>query len=201
MTNESNTNRNILSALNELRDLYEILISDVRECTDVIQKQDTQFARRTFVRSVFAFVEGVVFRLKQMALEASSELQVSLSIPEVAVLSEETYELNDKGEPSAKSNYPQLPRNTKFAFKIVAYVFSINYKLKIDDSGWASFLEAIKIRNRLMHPKTIQETSISDEDLEIVGKALMWFIESELGLVKQARMATQNIMNWSEDAP
>jgi hypothetical protein len=197
MENNKQTGIKVISALNELKQLYEILITDVRECADALQQQDTEFRRRIFVRSVFAFIEAVVFRLKQLALEASNELSVELSISETALLSEESYELTEKGDPYTKTNHLQLPKNTRFAFKAVAQVFSSEYKLKIDNSGWASFLDAIKIRNRLTHPKTIGDTSVSDQELDVVSKALLWFTNSELELVKEARTATQDKMNWT----
>ena len=106
--------------------------------------QDSQFWRRTFIRSVFALIEGFTYSLKQVALEAAKRFDIELSKSEIALLLEESYEVNDKGLAETKKDYIQLPKNIKFAFNIYSRAYELNYKLKIDDSGWESFKEALK---------------------------------------------------------
>ena len=121
-------------------------------------------------------------RQKQKFLPQKNKNQMKLSGPEAALLAEETYELSDKGEPVTKPNYLQLPKNIKFTFRIMTRAYGVKYDLKLDDLGWDSFLKAVKIRNRIVHPKQIQDLSISNEEIEIAGVALMWFTESAVGL-------------------
>jgi hypothetical protein len=180
-----------IKALTELKELYELLQVDVSKSLNLLQGKGDQFASRVFIRSVFASIEGIVFRLKQAALEVAVDIEADLSKPEIALLAEETYELGEKGEPITKTSFLQLQKNLKFAFHIFARVFDIEYKLKVDDAGWASFLGAIKIRNRITHPKHVQDIEISVKDVEIVSAALMWFTKSELALVTIATEAVR----------
>ena len=45
--------------------LLRPLFDDLVECEELLEKSDTQFARRIFVRSAFAFIEGVLYWLKE----------------------------------------------------------------------------------------------------------------------------------------
>lgn len=84
----------------ELKVILRILIDDVTITLKMIKKNDKPFWRRTLVRSLFASIEGINHRMKFVALElALTGLNsVKLSPAEVALLREELYELNDKGD-------------------------------------------------------------------------------------------------------
>jgi Spy/CpxP family protein refolding chaperone len=83
-------------------------------------------AKRAYIRSVFAFIEGSVWTLKQTALNNKSA-NTLLMEAEIAMLSDKVYELNGTGE----------------------------IKLEIDTicDDWNHFQKSIKVRNRITHPK------------------------------------------------
>lgn len=165
-------------ALAESKDILKALHEDVDLAERMWKQQDTQFWRRTFIRSVFALIEGFTYCLKQVALEASKKFRVEMSKSEVALLSEESYEVNDKGEAETKTAFIQLPGNIRFVFNMYSRAYGLNYKLKIDDNGWLSFKEALKVRNRLTHPKSTSDVLVSDQDMSYAENAAIWFVKS-----------------------
>jgi hypothetical protein len=181
----------VIKAVDELRELFSTLNTDMMECLK-LPDHHPQFIRRMYTRSAFALIEGTLFQMKQTVLEASNLYGIDLSKQETALLSEESYDLNDKGEPITKAQYHQLPKNLKFAFKTMARVFDAKYDLKVNDNGWTTFLEAIKIRNRVTHPKQIQDIIISDKEMHVLGEATLWFGNSVLTLLQSARISIQN---------
>ena len=54
--------------LDELQALFETLHTDDHRLLQQIDEADDQALRRSAIRTVFAFIEGVVFSLKQVAL-------------------------------------------------------------------------------------------------------------------------------------
>lgn len=166
------------TVLAESRDILNLLYEDVDLAERMWKHQDSQFWRRTFIRSVFALIEGFTYRLKQVALEASKKFRVELSKSEMALLLEESYEVNEKGQAESKPDFIQLPRNIKFAFNMYSRAYGLNYKLKIDDNGWLSFKEALKVRNRLTHPKSTSDVLVSDQDMSYAENAAIWFVRS-----------------------
>jgi hypothetical protein len=51
----------------------------------------------------------------------------------------------------------------------------IEMPLNTQSKEWIDFLEAIKIRHRLMHPKKPDDLSINQEELLAVNRAFIWF--------------------------
>ena len=162
----------------ELKEILNVLYEDVDFAERMWKDQDSQFWRRTFIRSVFALIEGFTYSLKQVALQAAKRFHIELSKSEIALLLEESYEVNDKGLAETKKDYIQLPKNIKFAFNMYSRAYELNYKLKIDDSGWESFKESLKVRNRLTHPKSTGDVLVSDQDMSYAESAAIWFVKS-----------------------
>lgn len=165
----------IEKAVTELSEVQESLGRDVLVCTKMLGQEDNPFWRRTLVRTSFAFIEGMVHRMKQLAFEVYSYEGISLSRSEVAMLLEESYELNDKGEAISKANYMHITKNARFAFKSLARAYRVNHELNVDDAGWDNFKKALKIRDRLMHPKSSSDLIVDDRDVAIVDTAVGWF--------------------------
>jgi hypothetical protein len=165
-------------AVIELSEVQESLGRDVLVCTKMLEHEGDPFWRRTLVRTSFAFIEGTIHRMKQLAFEVCSYEGISLSRSEAAMLLEEGYELNDKGEAISKVSYANITKNVRFAFKSLAHAYGIHYELKVDDAGWDNFRKALKIRDRLMHPKSSSDLNVDDADVAAVDKAVGWFGEN-----------------------
>lgn len=172
----------VLSWLAELEQLDEILDGDASECLKQAEAsddkgQDSQFWRRMYVRTVFARIEGIVYCMKQIALEAAKLHDVELPPAETALLLEHSYELNDKGVVKTRTKFINLKQNVPFTFKAYAHAHNIDYSLKLD----RQFDEAIQIRNRLTHPKGSNADTlhndifVTDDEFSIVCEASLWF--------------------------
>jgi len=167
---------------NEIAELFQLLFDDTFYFKEQLKSEDNQFMRRAYVRSVFAAIEGNNFNMKQTAFEVSRRSGADFSEEEIGLLKEESYELNDKGEAYAQAKFIQLPKNVRFAFKAYAHAFQIDYELKVDDSGWMNFKEALELRHRLTHPKTVADINVTDADLAKVKGAEEWYARSVFDL-------------------
>ncbi len=104
---------NILAAMSELEATMSVLAGNVKKCVEEFHAEDEQFWRRTFIRSTFALIEGNTFRMKQYALTQCHLFTGA----EVALLKEESYELNEKGIAFEQAKHVNISRNIKFAFQ------------------------------------------------------------------------------------
>jgi hypothetical protein len=174
------------SRLDRLGKLVNELKEDVDRSIDEMEEyDDDQFSRRTYVRAVFAMIEGAVFALKQEVLEESRIRKIALSPEEIAVLSERSYSLTGSGKAHVGVYYPSLEANIKFAFPIFARVFGETLEFDpplSEDSGWHSLCKAKKVRDRLMHPKSVEQLEVNDSELNDVKDAAEW-IEDQLDRV------------------
>lgn len=162
--------------LQELHDMMAVLSDDTDRLTEIGLSE--QFGRRMYIRAMFAMVEGTVYRMKQICFSEEYGSYSSFTPAESALLREETYDLDDRGKVVIKQSFLLLVKNIKFAFEAFHKYFGSANNLKIDDAGWESFLKAVKIRNRLTHPKTAIDLNVSDAEFETVRRASDWFEES-----------------------
>jgi len=126
--------------------------------------------RRIFIRSLFAYIEGTCYRLKQ-----DVKLFKKTSPQEDSIISEKTYGLNKKGVIKERDLYLRSQENLKFAFRIYAECFGSGFKLKTDGKGWDAYKHALKIRNRITHPKKNEDLKISDGEWAHIINARAWF--------------------------
>lgn len=169
---------------NDLRDTFNELVSDV----EAAKKLDTDYCRedfikRTYTHSFFAMIEGVISQLKKIALAANEHTKIFKAY-EVELLSEMSANLANNG----------VAKQTKAKLKLMPnIVFSLNYAskaLELDyvvskKSGYNSMLKAIKIRDRITHPKNKSSLTITEEDMHVLGDANSWFRDEVTTLLNQ----------------
>jgi hypothetical protein len=166
--------------------MEKVLTQDMLECGRLVNSEPhTDGIARSFVRTVFAMIEGTTFNLKQMALNLSAHGRGNFSKAELAMLEEVVYELGDKGEAVTQTKFMKLPTNIRFAFDAAARAFGVTYKLEVGDSGWAIFKEALIIRNRITHPKIIDDLKLSETEVQKVIDTGAWFLRCRRELFQQ----------------
>lgn len=157
-----------------LRVLGEDPPSDPRVWGEFIRgKYDQQTIRRMYIRLFISQVEGIIATMKSEALEWPS-----LSLGEQVSLNEASYDVADNGAVVQRPNFPKFLNNVRFAFQIYAKSQDITCDPDYGGQGWEHFREAVNIRNRLTHPKRVQDMTISDTEMSAVDAAHNWFVET-----------------------
>jgi hypothetical protein len=149
-----------------------LLRSDVAKAREGLEDDPTEYHRRQYVRAVFAQLEGSTFSIKQLALSEDLSL---LTHAEIALLRGELYRLNDAGDAIISTAFLTLANDMKFAFKVYARTVGLNYELPVREPGWSALLQAKRVRDRLMHPRSAADLSVTDEELGWTTKAGEWF--------------------------
>ena len=148
----------------------------------VSSTSDTQFARRQFVRATFAKLEGLTSTLKQLSLRSPT----AYSAAESALLREETFSLDDKGEPRVAANHLKLAANIQFAFRMYARRLDLRFSLPTSGSEWSDLKLAMAVRNRLMHPRKPEDLTVSEAEVETASRASAWIDAKQAELVELA---------------
>lgn len=98
-------------AVTQLKATFKILAEDVAAAVTLAKTEDTQFARRTLVRTLLAFVEGVVNQLSSVSVASAPPETHIFSLQELAALRAETFDVSEKGEVRVRSaKVPLKPR-------------------------------------------------------------------------------------------
>jgi hypothetical protein len=165
--------------IGQIKDSLMPLLEDAADAESYLDNNPhSQFARRTYIRSIFSCIEGTIWILKDVCFNAKPiKGKRTMSVAEYALLKEESFELKNSGEPSTSAKFLRLPDNIKFTFKTINKLFRSEIDLKIDKKDWTDFLESLEIRHRITHPKKAISFVITDKEIERCKNTSSWFNE------------------------
>jgi len=171
--------------LGDLDSLFHILVDDVIAASKTWKDNSCGFTRRSYIRTVITLIEGNTSRFKQAALWIHANDHAVFSPEEMTCLKEESVSLKENGKVHVKSL--PIPLLTNLSFALDCYCRAMNKPFHLDKSleGWQSLKKAVAIRNRITHPKSIDDLHISDEDLNIVGQASSFYIQTTKPLISE----------------
>ena len=134
-------------------------------------------ASRLYIRVAFSVLEALACIVRDKAfhaLLARFKKTGNLNITAAYFLEDYAYRLTSNGLLERK-DYSDHPFAAHFAFSIrtLADVAEVSESY-IQGRGWDSFQRAVKIRNRITHPKAKSALNISTEDMERVHEGLAW---------------------------
>jgi hypothetical protein len=176
--------------LQEIREMIWTLGQDCKEHYEAIHINNSQTHKRAYVRSVFAFIEGVLHRTKIETLHIGILLG-SISSYELVVLEGARLEVDDKGRVTYKPLYPAFLNNVQFTFRTFSKSIGSSFELNTTGQGWKNLRRAVKVRDRLMHPREATDLQVSDAEIEATKKAFEWFFISQNLLSHYAQKAMQ----------
>jgi len=157
-------------------DEADFIIELMEEVVFFVKKlkiEDTQFMRRAFCRSVFQFVDGIASDIKAEVMKD----EAPTTIGDEAYLALQDKKIIGKGDKKKvvkkKSGFA---KNIDFAFDIYGWTNGIELNLK-KSKEWQRFQKCIAIRNRVVHPKTLEDMRVSDHDMKDMLKTFTWLRE------------------------
>ncbi|MGZ8174300.1 MULTISPECIES: hypothetical protein [Methylobacter] len=169
--------------LRETDEFFYLLIDDVLAATTTWKDEQSDFTRRCYIRSVMSFIEGNTSRFKQVSLWVHENVQSIFSAEEIVCLKEETVYLKDNGKTGVKDMHIKMLPNLRFALESYARVKNIELKLDTDGEGWNAIKAAINKRDKITHPKTIDDFKVTEGEISLFEKAVSFYRETTLPLI------------------
>jgi hypothetical protein len=154
------------------------LVDDVVAIRRAFKKSGAQTDARSFVRSLFALIEADLFLIRYACLVSVDGHPKLLTRPEKNFLAEKVYTVTDRGTVEATTAKIQAKPMLKFTFAMV-------YRITKDDDGqpdykkspgWKAYTDASKLRDRLTHPRRLDDLTVTPKEMETVYAAHKWFI-------------------------
>ena len=159
--------------LKQILALLPELVRDVSDCEKSLD-EDKQYLRRSYVRSLFAMIEGTIHCVKELEF-AELYAHKKTSIPTLVALKEKMFDIDEKGKIKENTKFVKSVNNLRFMVNTFDRLYGKKLDLGIGKSIWTSFKSAIKIRNRITHPKEPGDLNISDRELAIAKNVNEWF--------------------------
>jgi hypothetical protein len=180
-------NEEAQAAYKEFLVIQSSLGEDRNVCVkSLIADSESQFWRRSLIRADFAYLEAICFQLKRLCLTETiiknAEISIDFSTAELSLLKEETYNIDDNGRAQSSKSKIRTADNLLFAIKMVAKLTSTDVDIDKSSKEWSDFKAAIKIRDRITHPKTALDIEISDNEIRNLQTSIHWVMGKVLSV-------------------
>ncbi len=162
--------------------LIEEVSKDVNIIFETIKNNDNQTWRRAYIRAVFSSIESIIFNMKKYIKEVGKNDFLPLSELEQKKLNEFYSEKATDGKEIVKIFRLSFLENITFTIDLFAFANYLSMNIDKNSTGWELLKESVKIRNRITHPKNLQDIFIRKVELNKVFKAHNWFINTIINL-------------------
>jgi hypothetical protein len=169
--------------LEELQEVIHVLTRDVEQLRPLLGDRSIAAAvspeeeanRRFYVRAIFALIEALVEQHKQLLLDLDESGKVSLNRDVRQALSERVSTFAENGTVSQREQYLRLQTKIRAICQTAGEAFGQRLHVSFGDQGWTLFREAVKMRDRITHPKSSQDCHVDEDNLKVVDQAHDWF--------------------------
>jgi hypothetical protein len=183
---------NRAEAVSELKRVYFVLNSDVKEAQSATLANPSDFNKRTLIRTCAALVEGLAFQLRQVTL-ATLQGTEFLSQGDLSILREEKYQLSQQGNVEVRDNHQSTLAMILFTLRVYAKNHGATFNPDTSTNGWNCLRKAFSMRDQLMHPKSLQDLTITDEAGTEFSAGVQWWDEAIRDLFEACDEADKKI--------
>lgn len=154
--------------------LVKKLESDLQETGKILTSfQGNSALECSYVRAVFATLEGIFFAFKQEVIE-SKDFKNLFDLPTQAEIKEQKYDQKTNTITTEKQ-FLSFKDAVKKSSKALAKVRGIDPDiLPFNGSEWENLLIANSIRDKITHPKSVDDSILGNEKLKVIVKAKVW---------------------------
>ncbi|MGQ3058740.1 MAG: hypothetical protein ACT6T0_16255, partial [Nevskia sp.] len=149
------------------------LILDVTTAHEQFREKDTPALRRSLVRTTFAGIEGLLWFVKVRVIAGKVTKDI-VSAQELDALNERGHVVTNNGELREVQKFLPIVTSIKLVVRLLQRLEPTSFKADFSSQGWRDLCEAIKIRNRVVHPKCQEDLSITDADIHICLSGFNW---------------------------
>ena len=166
-----------IMSIEELTKPLFAISDDLERSEKELLANDNSYSRRNYIRALFAAIELSVFVLKQTFLVAASSCPGKLTFAELALLREETFDLENTGKVRTQKKFLKIADNLRFTIRCVEKGFGLSLNFNPGDRNWDDFKKTMEIRNRITHPKGHKDFDVSRQEAELAVRVGHWFAE------------------------
>jgi hypothetical protein len=163
------------------RSFIGIIAHDIVLSMQRMEQYDNQANRRDFIRSTFAAMEGWLWDFRQRAQSVLEDVR-DFTPAEQAAFAETSFAISSNGKLIEQTRYYSMTTMFRFVVRLAEEEFG-NPLVDFGSNEWQAFNQAIEIRNRITHPKDINDFNLSDSDIETVRSSSIWLMDTIMRVV------------------
>jgi hypothetical protein len=177
--------------------LMQELLSGANEAAELMLATRTRQTERAFVLTVAMALEGTMAILRQEILE-DIRLNATVepfTISETVLLQGRAFDIKQNGRVMRKATRIPLESRVRFTLICLAKAYGLSHEHLNEDALLSNMRVMVRLRNRLVHPKTSDDLTISQGDFDSTRACVAWLHD----LLATIREAAVNLwQNMSE---
>jgi len=91
-----------------------------------------------------------------------------------------------EGDETKLSEKTSFLTNVQDTFVDLAQTLAIDFRVNKQSRDWHALTKAIKVRNRITHPKKVEDLDIRDKELEYLHRSAKFFAETTHKILSRA---------------
>jgi hypothetical protein len=192
----SRTNANLMRAVAEIKKFHRCMnltLAPLEADMDFAlaqldtDKKNDQFWRRAIVRCLLAYIEALVWNLKNGIPIIASISGIELTSGDLDIIREKrTVAIN--GQIELRPKFLKFRDNLKSTFSLFGKVHGINFNVNCNQD-FDDLCETYDLRSRLMHPKEPMDPNVSDLNMAASQQGIKWLGFEYRRLIKECIQA------------
>jgi hypothetical protein len=170
-----------------------ILLNDASASIARMRLTDSDLARRDVIRTCFAAIEGIIWTYREFIVSTAKDLDL-LQSDEESALSEVTFQVGHNGSLSKQPRFIPLLAGFRLSTRIALRIDK-SITVEFNSEGWQQMLAAMRIRNRVTHPKSHADLTISTSDIDVCLNAMYWILEVHLHVLSATTSALARFLD------
>lgn len=155
-------------------DFIRVLADDVQHALNLARDSNEQADRRNLIRTIISATEGISWDCRDYVRSILREVGQIPPLLELA-FDELTYFVSERGQLITQPRFVSTTSMIRLTVN-VAQMLGSDLQVDFGNGGWDSLKKAIAIRNRITHPKSLDDLIVSDIDVETAQSGFFWFI-------------------------
>lgn len=157
--------------------MYQLLWSDVEETgrSACQSRLAIDVSRRSFVRACYAFMEGVATRTEIIATFIRVIRKDGVPSKHLHRMSNGFLKQDKRQANDVEHDKRNFTSRVKDSLKTLSAATGKPFDLSEQNKEWDDFQKAVKIRDRITHPKIAEDLAISNDEMLLVMNSSKWF--------------------------
>lgn len=152
---------------------FRTLSEDVFQALQRLTDKSNESDRRNALRTIISATEGLTWICRTHVQSIAEDMETISPIERIA-LSEVAVSVSETGRLSRQVKHLSMIAAIRLTTN-VAQSISPNIHIDFGRIEWENLKCAIKVRNRVTHPKISTDLMVSDQDIEIAKSGFFWF--------------------------
>ncbi len=162
--------------IDEMVGLFKVLNGDLKKSVDKLnecESDEFNFYGRAYLRAYASWIEGSIWIYKNIIMRSDAQWYKQMPLESQLYLFEQDWSIKNNGNPYLQQKKIKTKENLKCFFVVMGQMFE-RFDVETDTDGWCNIVHFYTVRDRTMHPTSMDSLNLCKKDLDKCNKGRVW---------------------------